>query len=60
MDVFLANFSLFYHVPFMSIPTNNFPNFIEIMNWVFAIKVPIFGCKNRVVEEMFGRLLKIM
>ena len=60
MDVFLANFSLFNHISFMLIFTNNFLNFIEIMNLVFVIEVPIFGCENRVVEEMFGRLLKFM
>ena len=60
MDVFLTNFSLFNHVPFMLILTNNFFNFIEIMNWVFVFEVPIFGCENRVVEEMFERLLKFM
>ena len=56
MDVFLANFSLFNHVPFMLILTNNFLNFIKIMNCVFAIEVPIFGCENRVVEEMFWNI----
>ena len=44
----------------MLILINNFLNFIEIMNWVFAIEVSIFGCENRVVEEVFGRLLKFM
>ena len=58
--MFLANFSLFIHIPFMSILTNNFLHFIEIMNWVFAIEVSIFGYENRVVEKMFGRLLKFM
>ena len=58
--MFLANFSLFNHVLFMLIRTNNFLNFIEIMNWVFEIGVSIFGYKNRVIEEMFGRLLKFM
>ena len=42
----------------MLILINNFLNFIEIMNWVFAIEVSIFGCENRVVEEVFGRLFK--
>ena len=37
----------------MLILTNDFLNFIEIMNWVFAIEVSIFGCENKVVEEMF-------
>ena len=60
MDVFLTNFSLFNHVPFMLILTNNFFNFIETMSWVFAIGVSIFGCENRVVEEEFERLLKFM
>ena len=60
MNVFLANFSLFNHVLFMLIRTNNFLNFIEIMNWVFEIGVSIFGYENRVIEEMFGRLLKFM
>ena len=44
----------------MSILTNNFLNFIEIMNWVFVIEDFIFRCENRVVEEVFGRLLKFM
>ena len=60
MDVFLANFSMFNHVLFMFILTNDFLNFIEIMNWVFAIEVSIFSCENRVVEEVFGRLPKFM
>ena len=60
MDVFLANFFLFCHVPFMLILINNFLNFIEIMNWVFAIEVSIFGCENGVDEEVVGRLLKFM
>ena len=60
MDVFLANFSLFNRVLFMLILTNDFLNFIEIMNWVFVIGVSIFGCENRIVEEVFGVLLKFM
>ena len=44
----------------MLILTNDFLNFIEIMNWVFVIKVSIFGCENRVVEEVFEKLLKFM
>ena len=56
----LANFSLFNYVIFMMILTNNFLNFVEIMNWVFVIEVSIFGCENRVVEDVFGRLLKFM
>ena len=44
----------------MLILKNDFFNFIEIMNWVFAIEVSILGCENRVVEEVFGRLLKFM
>ena len=57
MNVLLANFSLFNHVLFMLILTNDFLNFIEIINWVFVIKVSIFGCENRVIEKMFDRLL---
>ena len=49
MDVFLANFSLFNHVLFVLILTNDFHNFIEIMNWVFLIEISIFDCENRVV-----------
>ena len=60
MDVFLANFSLFNRVLFMLILTNDFFNFIEIMNWVFVIGFSIFGCENRVVEEVFEKLLKFM
>ena len=60
MDVFLANFFMFDHVLFMLILTNDFLNFIEMMNWVFVIEVSIFGCENRVVEEVFGVLLKFM
>ena len=60
MDVFLANFSLFNRVLFMLILTNDFLNFIEIMNWVFVIGVSIFGCENRIVEEVFKKLLKFM
>ena len=44
----------------MLILKNDFLNLIEIMTWVFAIEVSIFGCENRVVEEVFGRLLKFM
>ena len=44
----------------MFIFTNDFLNFIEIMNLVFMIKVSIFDCENRVVEEVFRRLLKFM
>ena len=60
MNVFLANFSLFNHVFFMLILTTDFLNSIEIINWVFMIKVFIFGCENRVIEKVFGRLLKFM
>ena len=60
MDVFLVNFFLFNHVLFMSILTNNFLNFIEIMNWVFVIELFIFTCENKVVEEVFEGLLKFM
>ena len=60
MDVFLANFSLFNHALFMLILTNDFLNFIETMNWVFVIEVSLFGCENRVVEEVFEKLLKFM
>ena len=60
MNVLLANFSLFNHVLFMLILTNDFLNFIEIINWVFVIKVSIFGYENRVVEKVFDRLLKFM
>ena len=60
MDVFLANFSLFNHVLFMLIFINGFLNFIKIMDLVFAIEVSIFGCENRAIEEVFGRLLKFM
>ena len=56
MDVFLANFYLFNHVLFILILTNDFLNFIEIINWVFVIEISIFGCENRVVEEMFLNL----
>ena len=58
--MFLANFSLFNHVLFILILTNNFLNFIETMSWVLVIKVSIFGCENRVVEKVFGRLCKIV
>ena len=40
--------------------TNNLFNFIETMSWVFAIEVSIFGCENRVVEKVFGRLCKFV
>ena len=60
MDVFLANFSLFNRVLFMLILTNDFFNFIEIMNWMFMIEISILGCENREIEEVFGKLLKIM
>ena len=60
MDIILANFSLFNHVLFMLILTNDFLNFIEIMNWVFVIEVFIFDCENRVVEEVFDKLLKFI
>ena len=58
--MFLANFSSFNYVLFKLILKNDFLNFVEIMNWVFVIEVSIFGCENRVVEEVFGRLLKFM
>ena len=60
MNVYLANFSLFNHVLFILILTNDFLNFIEIINWVFVVKVSTFGCENRVVVKVFGRLLKFM
>ena len=60
MDVFLADFFLFNHVLFMLIITNDFLNFIEIMNWMFMIEISILGCENREIEEVFGKLLKIM
>ena len=60
MDVFLTNFFLFNHILFMLILTNNFLNFIEIMNWVFVIELFIFSCENKVVEEVFEGLLKFM
>ena len=44
----------------MLILKNDFFNFIEIINWVFAIEVSIFGCENRMVEKVFGRLLKFI
>ena len=44
----------------MLILTNDFLNFIEIINWVFVVKVWTFGCENRVVVKVFGRLLKFM
>ena len=58
--MFLANFSSFNYVLFKLILKNDFLNFVEIMNWVFVIEVSIFGCENRVVEDVFGRLLKFM
>ena len=58
--MFLANFSSFNYVLFKLILKNDFLNFVEIMFWVFVIEVSIFGCENRVVEEVFGRLLKFM
>ena len=58
--MFLANFPLFNHVLFILILTNDFFNFIEIINRVFVIKVSIFGCENKVVEKVFGKLLKFM
>ena len=42
----------------MLILTNDSLNFIEIINWVFVIKVSIFGYENKVVEKVFGRLLR--
>ena len=60
MNVFLTNFPLFNHALFILILTNDFLNFIEIINWVFVIKVSIFDCENRVVEKVFDRLLKFM
>ena len=60
MNVFLANLSLFNHILFMLILTNDFLNSIEIINWVFMIKVAIFGCENKVIEKVFGRLFKFM
>ena len=60
MNVFLTNFPLFNYVLFILILTNDFLNFIKIINWVFVIKVSIFGCENRVIEKVFGRLLKFM
>ena len=44
----------------MLILTNDFLNSIEIINWMFMIKVSIFGCENRVVEKIIDRLLKFM
>ena len=44
----------------MLILINDFLNSFEIINWEFMIKVSIFGCENRVVEKVFGRLLKFM
>ena len=56
MKVFLANFSLSNHVLFMLIITNDFLNFIEIMNWRFEIGVSIFAYENSVIEEVSERL----
>ena len=58
MDVFLANLSLFNHILFMLILTDDFLNFIRIMNWVFVIEVSIFDCENKKVEEVFESLFK--
>ena len=44
----------------MLILTNDFPNSIEIINWVFMINVSIFDCENRVIEKVFGRLFEFM
>ena len=44
----------------MLILTNNFLNFIEIINLVFEIGVFIFGCENRVVKEVFGKFHKFI
>ena len=44
----------------MLIRTNDFLNFTEIMNCVFAIDVSIFSCENKAAEEEFGKLLKFM
>ena len=30
------------------------------MNWVFEIEVSIFDCENKVVEELFVRLLEFI
>ena len=60
MDVFLANFSLFNHALFILILTDDFLNFVEIINWVFVIEAFIFGFENRIVEEVFENLLKFM
>ena len=30
------------------------------MNWMFEIEVSIFDCENKVVEELFVRLLKFI
>ena len=57
--MFLANLSVFNHIFFMLILTNDFLNFIEIMNWVFVAEVSIFGCENKVVEEVFGGCLNL-
>ena len=42
----------------MLILTNDFLNFIEIMNWVVVIEVSIIGYENKMVEEVFEKLLK--
>ena len=51
LDFFFLTF--FNRILFMLILTNDFLNFIEIMNWVFVIEISIFGCGNKVVEEVF-------
>ena len=38
----------------MLILKNDFLNFIEIMNWVFAIEVSILCCENRMVDVEVG------
>ena len=58
--MFLVNLSLFIHVLFMLILTNDFLIFIKIMNWLLVIEVSIFDCENRVIEEVFERLLKFI
>ena len=51
---------MFNHILFMWILTNNFLNFIEIINWVFTIEVFIFDYENKMVKEVFERLLKFI
>ena len=58
--MFLANSSLFNHALFILILTDDFLNFVEIINWVFVIEAFIFDFENRVVEEVFENLLKFM